>query len=255
MREFTANAWLVTRRNWAVYRKLFFTNVSPTLSDPLFAIFAFGVALGAYIKDIDGRSYLEFIGPGLAINTALFTAFFEMSYHVYIKMTHEKLYKSLMTTPLSVNEIIAGEFLWVSLKSAAMALIVSSILAVFGLVKPQFLWVMPLVGALVGLSLGSIGLLATAWVKTIDQFQVVFAVVINPMFFFSGTFYPTNNLHPYLKFASGLSPLYHGVRLAQHLLWASDVASAVLFHGGLLCLMSAALVWAASRAFYPRLYS
>src|SRR3989338_4074141 len=108
----------LTRRNWVVYKKDFIANIAPTAFEPIFLMLSLGVGLGYYVAQIDGRSYIAYIAPGLAVSTALFTAFFESSYGFYVRMTYENIFKAMLTTPIGVREVIFGEFLWVSLKGA-----------------------------------------------------------------------------------------------------------------------------------------
>jgi lipooligosaccharide transport system permease protein len=183
-------SWLVAMRHWAIYRKDFWANMLPTIVDPVLFIMVFGYWLGAHISNLGGMPYLQYMAPGLAVTTALFTAFFESSYGFYVRMTFENIFKALLTTPVGPNEILAGEFIWVALKGTAMASGVSLVLLAFQIVSPQWIWLVPLLGALVGLSCGAIGLIATAMVSNINQFQTVYALLISPMFFISGVFYP-----------------------------------------------------------------
>src|SRR5207244_2050544 len=118
--------------------------------------------------------------------TALFTAFFESSYGFFVRLTYENIFTALMTTPIGPREILAGEFIWVGLKGLVMSTAVGLVLVAFQTVEPTFLYLLPVLGCLVGLACGAIGLLATAFVRNINQFQTVYALLISPMFFLSG---------------------------------------------------------------------
>ena len=247
-------SWRVVQRNWLLYKKELFANLSPTIIDPALFLLAFGVGMGAYVKDIDGTSYLKFIGPGLCITTALFTAFFEASYNFYVRMTFERIYDAMMTTPIGPWEIITGEFMWVGLKGAVMSFGVGLVLTVFQVIDPTFLFLIPFVGALVSLACGALGLIASAVVRSINQFQTVYALIISPMFFLSGAFYPVKDLPEIWRVASGFSPLYHGVRMGQQALWNEDIVATFLFHAPILLFMSVFLMFLSYRLIYPRLY-
>lgn len=214
----------LTRRNWLVYRKDFLANISPTLADPLFYILSLGLGLGSFVSQIEGRSYLEFIAPGLTISTALFTSFFETSYGFYVRLTFENIFKAMLTTPIGVREVILGEFIWVALKGAVMSLGVTLVLAAFGLV--QNLWLIPvivIVGALVALACGAMGLIASSYVKNINQFQTVYSFLIAPLFFLSGIFFPLSQLPQVVRWIAYLWPLAPGVRLTQNLFWNTPI--------------------------------
>lgn len=255
MHEFFSLSWRVARRHWAIYRKDFFANILPTLVDPALFIVVFGYWLGAYITELHGMTYLTYMAPGIAATTALFTAYFESSYGFYVRLVYENIFKALMTTPIGPHEILAGEFLWVGMKGAIMAGLVGLVLLAFGVVKPDFLWLMPLMGILVGLSCGAMGLVATGYVRNMNQFQTVYALLISPMFFMSGVFFPIDQMPKALQYACYLSPLYHGVRLSQSALWAKDVALDWAIHGSALIGLTAVLMVWAWKKIYPKLYA
>jgi lipooligosaccharide transport system permease protein len=229
----------LTRRNWIVYKKDFLANIAPTAFEPIFLILSLGVGLGYFVAQIDGRSYIAYIAPGLAVSTALFTAFFESSYGFYVRMTFENIFKAMLTTPIGVREVIFGEFLWVGLKGAVMFTLLSLGLAGFGLVtRPSLLLLAPFVGALVALPCGSLGLLATSFVRNINQFQTVYAFFISPLFYFSGIFFPLKQMPPGLRQMAEFLPLSHGVALSQAIFWNERPLHAFLVHGGALVLFS-----------------
>ena len=91
-------AWSVVVRNWVVYCKDFVANISPTLADPALMMTALGMGLSPYIRSIHGLSYAQYLAPGMAATTVLFTAFFECSYGFYVRMAFESVFKAMLTT-------------------------------------------------------------------------------------------------------------------------------------------------------------
>lgn len=249
MLESLSLSWHIVRRNWTVYRKDLLANISPTLADPAFIIVSLGVGLGAMVADIEGRTYAQFLAPGLAISTAMFTAFFETSYGFYVRMTFENIFKAMLTTPIGVREILIGEFMWVAIKGAIMYTGVSLVLWAFGLFnEPRWILLTPLVGALVALPLGAMGLLASCYVRNINQFQTVYSFLISPLYFFSGIFFPIENVAPQIAWLPKLLPLYHGVALSQSLFWNVNQNEAWLVHAPILVGFSLILMlWSDSK--------
>lgn len=235
----------IVRRNWWVYRKDFLANISPTLTDPAFLILSLGVGLGSYVANVEGRSYLAYLAPGLAVSTALFTAFFETSYGFYVRMTYENIFKAMLTTPISVREIVLGEFIWVALKGALMVFGVSVVLYAMGLFKsPVHLLLAPFVGILVSFPLGCMGLLSSCYVSNINQFQTVYSFLISPLYFFSGIFFPLEQMPAGLQLVAKIMPLYHGVRLSQALYWNENIGATWLTHVPVLLAYSVILfIW------------
>ena len=234
---------LVVRRNWMVYRKDFLANVSPTLADPAFLILSLGLGLGGFLTQVEGRSYVAFLAPGLAVSTALFTAFFECSYGFYVRMTFEKVYDAMLTTPITVSEVVLGEFLWVAAKGSLMVSGVSLVLYAFGLfTNPLNLAMIPLVGVLIAVPLGGLGLIASCLVRNINQFQTVYSFLISPLYFFSGIFFPVERMPAGLGQIARALPVYHGVKLCRAVYWDQDLGAAWALHAPVLIAYSALIV-------------
>ncbi len=232
----------ITRRNWTVYKKDLIANISPTVADPALILLSLGLGLGSYVTNVQGMTYMHYLAPGLTVATALFTSFFESSYGFYVRLTYENVFKAMLTTPIGVNEVMFGEMLWVALKGAVMAVGVAIVLALFGMmVNPWLIPALATVGFLVGLTCGAMGLLATAMVNNINQFQTVYSFVIAPLYFMSGIFFPIEQMSRPVRIVAEFFPLIHGVQIAQALFWERGIADAYLRSGSILVLQSVVL--------------
>lgn len=244
MGEFIRLCFFISLRNWTVYKKDLVANISPTVADPALIMVSLGLGLGAYLTNVEGMTYMQFLAPGLTVATALFTSFFESSYGFYVRMTYENVFKAMLTTPIGVKEVVFGEMIWVGIKGAIMAIGVAVVLALFGFMsQPLLLPALGLVGFLVAIPCGAMGLLATAMVRNINQFQSVYSFVIAPLYFLSGIFFPISQMSPTVRWIAEFFPLIHGVRLAQAFFWMKDIPQTLLYSGSILVLQSAILCW------------
>lgn len=249
-------SWLVSHRNWTVYKKDFISNTSPTLADPALILVSLGLGLGGFIAEIQGMTYMHFLAPGLAVATALFTSFFESSYGFYVRMTYENVFKAMLTTPIGVLEVVIGELLWVGLKGALMAFGVAVVLACFGLMaNPYLIPMAALVGFLVAVPCGAIGLLATGLVHNINQFQSVYSFIIAPMFYLSGIFFPFEQISPVIRWLAEIFPLIHGVRLSQSIFWDQNILQTFAVSGGILIFQSLLVGYFSYRVIKKKLIS
>lgn len=245
----------VSHRNWAVYKKSFWSNIAPTLSDPALFIFSIGMGLGAYVHQVEGLRYVEYLAPGLCMSSVLFTAFFEASYNFYIRMNFEGIFTAMLTTPIGPREIIIGEYFWLAMKGAFMSFIMALVMSLFGLTSLKWVWIVPIYGALVAMACGGLGLISSCWVRNIDQFQTVYAFLISPMFFFSGIFFPVSDLPSGISWLPNLSPLYHGVKLTQMVLWDRVHGGDLFIHLWALLFMGVSFFFIAYKILYRKLYS
>lgn len=232
----------ITVRNWTVYKKDLIANISPTVADPALILVSLGLGLGAYLTDVEGMSYMQFLAPGLTVATSLFTSFFETSYGFYVRMTYENVYKAMLTTPIGVTEVVFGEYLWVGLKGAVMAVGVAIVLALFNfMVNPWLIPAVASVGFLVAIPCAAMGLIATSWVRNINQFQTVYSFIIAPLYFLSGIFFPIDQMSPAVRMIADFFPLIHGVRLAQAIFWQRGIFEAFAYSGTILVVQSVIL--------------
>jgi lipooligosaccharide transport system permease protein len=72
--------------------------------------------MGAYMGAFGGRPYLHFLVPGVLVTAVMMSSSFECLYGTYIKIVHEKVYDSLIATPVSADEAVAGDIAWGSFR-------------------------------------------------------------------------------------------------------------------------------------------
>jgi lipooligosaccharide transport system permease protein len=197
-------------------------NFFPSLLEPVLYLTAFGVGVGALITGsiVGYSSYIEFIGPGLVAISIMYGAFFECTYASFVRMYFQKTFDAIIATPISVEEVIAGELLWGATRSTINGTIVLAVIAAFGLVSSPFAFAVPLVAFFGGLLFASLGMCFTALAPTIDFFNFPTFLFITPMFLLSGTFFPLTQLDPALQtVALSVMPLTHVVDLTRGLVF------------------------------------
>jgi lipooligosaccharide transport system permease protein len=71
------------------------------------------------------------------------------------------------------------------------------------------------IGFLTGAMFGGLSLLVTSFVNNINHFNFYFTGFLSPMFFFSGTVFPLDDLPRGLRPLAELMPLTHAIRLTR----------------------------------------
>ena len=211
----------VWQRNWDVYLKTWKINFLPPLLEPIFYLLAFGAGLGYLVGQIpfSGRliTYTAFIAPGILAINVMQNAFFETTYASYVRMYYQKTFDAIMATPLTVEEIILGEIFWGASRSLMATVLMMIVLSFFGLLAyPWSLTIIP-AAFLGGLAFGSAGMCFTALMPNIEAFNLPVFLFITPMFLFSGTFFPLDQLPFWAKILAWIFPLTHVVELIRAL--------------------------------------
>jgi lipooligosaccharide transport system permease protein len=219
-------AWRLWQRNAAIYKRTYKMNILPNFFEPFFYLLAMGVGLGRSLVGFQGVRYLDYIAPGLAASAAMFGTTFEVTINSFVKMQFGKVYDAITATPLSIEDIGAGELLWGTTRSLIYGLVFLAIAAGFGAVHSWMVVFAPIAVGMIGLMFSVIGLIFTASVPIIDLFSYYFTLFITPMFLFSGIFFPLTNLPDWVRPVAWFIPLHHAVNLMRALLLYGDAAAA-----------------------------
>jgi lipooligosaccharide transport system permease protein len=216
------HALSVWRRNATLYARTWKSNLLPNFFEPVFYLTAIGIGVGAYIQEMGGVSYVEFLAPGLVCVAAMNGASFEVTYNVYVRMIHEKTYDAMLTAPLDTDDVLVGELLWAMTRVAIYGGIFFTVVALFGLAPmPRALLAVPVI-PLAGLLFAALGLAFTLKIASINLFSFYFTLFITPLFLFSDVFFPLEErLSGVWLWVAEALPLLHPVRLAR-----------AAFHGG-----------------------
>jgi lipooligosaccharide transport system permease protein len=232
----------VYKHSWLVLLSGFF--------EPLFYLLGIGFGLGALIGTIPGPggreiSYQLFLAPALLASSAMNGAIMESTFNFFFKLNYNKTFTSILATPLSPGDIAVGELGWALIRGGLYALGFMAVMVVFGLVITP--WVVLAVPAalLLGFAFGAVGMAATSFMKTWQDFDLIQLVVL-PMFLFSGTFYPLDAYPEALRVFVQLTPLYQGVDLIRSLT-VGEISPVLLFHVAYLALMGVAGLVVTSR--------
>jgi lipooligosaccharide transport system permease protein len=214
--------WKVWRRNFDVFTKTVTVNFFPSLLEPILYLLAFGLGLGGFIRSLFGQPYLVFISPGLVAIAIMNGSFFECTFASFVRMYFQKTFDAIVATPVSVEEVVAGELLWGATRATINATIVLAVIGAVSLTfkplifSPLFLLVIPL-AFLGGLMFSSIAMCFTAAAPNIDFFNYPSFLFLTPMFFLSGTFFPITLTFPAAAqaIAFGVLPLTHVVNICR----------------------------------------
>src|SRR5919109_4220364 len=135
-----AAVWL---RNARVFSKLWKGVLLPQFIDPLFYLVALGFGLGTYIARVNGVPYEDFIAPGLIASAAMWAAAFETTYNVYFRMNELRLYDAVLSTPVEVQDLVAGDLAWSASRATVYGIVVLVVVAIFGLVSSWWAILIP----------------------------------------------------------------------------------------------------------------
>lgn len=244
-----------------VYMRTWKGSVISSFVAPVFYVLAMGVLLGGYVDaDADqlegATSYLAFVVPGLVASHAMQTAVGEMTYPVMSMIKWQKVYDSMLATPLRVADVVAAHLLFVLFRLVTTCGVFMLALAPFGVFETWWGAVLAF-GAqvLVGMAFAALVYGLTAGMKSEEGFGLIYRLGVFPLFLFSGAFFPVSNLGPVLAWIARATPLWHGVNLSRMLTLDNVDWSLAAVHVLVLALLTAFGWWWAVRRLTARLIS
>ena len=229
--------WL---RNARVFSKLWKGALLPQFLDPLFYLVALGFGLGTYVALDNGIPYKDFVAPGLIASATMWSASFECTYNVYVRMNETRLYDAVLATPVEVQDLVAGDLLWSASRATVYGTTFLVIVAIFGLISSPWAILIPPLVFLGGLCFSVVAYAFTALIPRIDMYSYFFTLGITPMFLFSGIFFPFSQLPGWAEVLAWFLPLYHLVEITRDMANGPDGVQ-ILVHAAWLVAVSAAL--------------
>ena len=218
MPRLTRRVWKVWQRNFDVFLKTIASNFLPSLLEPILYLVALGLGLGVFIQSIEGVPYVNFIAPALVAISVMNGSFFECTFGSFVRMYFQKTFDAIIATPVSVEEVIAGELVWGATRATINSTTVLAVIAAFGLISSPLFLLVPLLTFLGGLMFASIAMCFTAIAPNIDFFNYPSFLLVTPMFLLSGTFFPLSQLPlPVQTAAQIFLPLTHVVNIIRGL--------------------------------------
>ncbi len=204
-------------RNLVSYKRFIVPTFIVSLGQPLFYLLTFGIGMGTYIGYLGGKPYLNFLVPGVIISSVMLSATFECLYDSFVKMVHQKLYDSLIATPVSAEDTIAGEIAWGAFRgliSGALMLFIAMLLKIYPVspLNTLFLFVFMV---FVGVMFSSLAMIVVSFAPNFDFFNYYTELIITPMLFFSGVFFPLDQFPDWMKVFAQFLPLTHAVDISR----------------------------------------
>jgi lipooligosaccharide transport system permease protein len=215
----------VYRHGWLIILSGFF--------EPLFYLLSIGFGLGALIGSVPGPggepiSYQLFVAPALLASASMNGAINESTFNFFFKLNSNKTFTAILATPLSPGDIAVGELAWALIRGGLYAIGFIVVMVILGLVVSPWVVLAFPAALLVGFAFGAVGMAATSFMRTWQDFDLIQLVVL-PMFLFSATFYPIETYPPALQTVVQLTPLYQGVALIRSLV-VGEIGPGLLLH-------------------------
>jgi lipooligosaccharide transport system permease protein len=246
----------VVEREAQVFARLWRGSVFTSVVTPVLFLGAMGWGLGGLVDDprrLGGLDYLAFVAPGLMVASAVQSAAGESLWPVMAGTKWIGTFHAMATTPLRPGDVFVGFVAWNSIRAGGAATIFLVVATLLGGVGS---WWAPLAIPVVVLCVAAFSSLLAAFAVRQDTdlpFTLIMRLGILPLFLFSGTFFPVEQLPDAVEPLAVLSPLWHGVELARGATTGTIDLAAATAHATVLAGVVLVASWWGVRGFTRRL--
>jgi lipooligosaccharide transport system permease protein len=226
------------------------TTISAVVT-PILFLAAMGLGLGSLVdtgrspEALGGVTYLAWLAPGLMAAGAMQNGAADGSFPVMYGMRWLRTYHAAMASPVRPRDLMLGNLVWAALRATVAGTSFVVIASLFGAMTlgRGFLALAPAVFTGAAFCAAVSGFTATR--QTDQALSGLFRFVVMPLFLFSGTFFPIEQLPDAVQPVAYVIPLWHGVELTRALALGTSPALAWPIH---LAVVAALLVVGATIA-------
>ncbi|MFZ2587497.1 MAG: ABC transporter permease [Alphaproteobacteria bacterium] len=231
--------FLSWRTNWRTFLLL-------RLLEPMIFFYGIGIGFGKFVNDMQGVPYMTFLLPGSVCMTAMFSGLFEGTHNAYSRAYMQRTWFSFLATPTRIHHILAGELGFHNFKMliSATLLICAGLIVGVKLAPVGTLLAIPFV-LLTTTSVAAVGYLYMSFVKSMGDFDYMWALVMTPMMVFSGAMVDVSVYPEVIQGLAHIMPLYHGLQIVRPLMLGTADFSQVALHGTILVAITVLCLWLA----------
>ncbi|MEG6584705.1 ABC transporter permease [Dendrosporobacter sp. 1207_IL3150] len=210
-------AFKILNRHLKVFARTWQHNLMFNVIEPLLYLSAMGFGLGAFVQQIDGMSYIQFIAPGMVALSSMYSATFECTYGTFVRLHYQKAFQALLAGPVTVKDVVIGEILYATFKSVVFGAVILLVVTALGQIKSIYALLIPLFLILPGILFSTMALCYTGVTSNIDYINYYITLAIMPFFLFGGLYFPVSALPVWVQKANLINPLFHSVEVCRAL--------------------------------------
>jgi|TARA_Y100000590_G_scaffold470103_2_gene661995 ABC-2 type transport system permease protein len=209
---------------------------------PIMFLVVFGAGFNRIVGPMtEGVDFIQFMYPGILSMTVVMSSMFSGMSIVWDR--EFGFLKEILVAPISRSGIVLGKALGGSVTAMLQGVILLTLAPFLGIhltalmvVKYIFLVL------LLSLSLSGMGIFVATRMRSQQGFQMVMNLLIFPLIFLSGVFFPVDNVSPWLQMIAKLNPLTYGVDAIRQVFLSGDAGLGVTVMGYKMGIIEDALI-------------
>jgi len=211
-----------------VYREVIrykraYSRMLGSLLNPIIWLIFFGLGWASLFREnifreiFYGLDYITFLAPGIVM-----MAIFSASFLGGVSMLWDREFgflKEILVAPASRSASLIGKSLGIALTALIQGILVLLVtIPLMSSINIYSLLPAILVSYIVSLGFTSLGMAIASRMSSMEGFHLIVSVVMMPIVFLSGAFYPIDGLPNWMSILIYSNPLTYGVDLVRYLL-------------------------------------
>jgi ABC-2 type transport system permease protein len=202
------------------------TRIASTIVQPIMFLIVFGSGFRKILAAGLGMDFLAFMYPGTIAMTIMGVAFFSTVSTVWDR--EFGFLKEVLVAPIPRTAIALGKTIGAATIASVQALILLCLAPVIGVeLHLARIPLLILYMLMLSLAVSGLGLLIAARMKTTESFGIVVQILLFPMFFLSGAFFPLTEAPKWMEVLSNLNPLTYSVDALRQIVLRGEIPQEV----------------------------
>ena len=198
------------------------TRIVSTIVQPIMFLVVFGSGFRQILASGLGMDFLAFMYPGTIAMTIMGVAFFSTVSTVWDR--EFGFLKEVLVAPIPRTAIALGKTIGAATIASVQALILLALAPAIGVeLHVARIPLLILYMLMLSLAVSGLGLLIASRMKTTESFGIVVQILIFPMFFLSGAFFPLTAAPRWMVILSNLNPLTYSVDALRQIVLRGDI--------------------------------
>lgn len=196
-------------RELLILRKKLLRQIASMSVGPLLYLLAFGFGMGKDVE-IGGRSYIEFLIPGLVAMNSM-TQAYAIASEINIARFYWRIFEEFQAAPIRNRAYVTGEILAGITRAVLSVMVILVIGGVFGVVLSYnaHFWLAVILN---GFLFSSLAVCMAMLVQSHADQALLTNFVITPMAFLGGTFFPVDRMPGWVQSVLQFLPLTHAAK-------------------------------------------
>ena len=249
----------VVEREVRVFQRLWRGVAFSSFVQPLLFLGAMGLGVGGFVQEgasgdqLQGVSYLAFVAPGMLAASAMQAAAGDSLWTIMAGTKWLGFYHGIVASPLRPYDVYLGHVLWTGIRAALSAVAFLVVAAALGAIESWWGVLALPVAVLCGMAFSAPITAYSGRCESDVSFPLVMRLGVVPLFLFSGTLFPLDQLPTFLQVITVVMPLWHAVEVCRDLTTGQIDPLACLGHLAVLLAYIGVGCWFGRRTFTQRL--